>query len=403
MTSALVADSVVSICGALGLFVAIVSLHRRDPKGALTRRAVFALGLVATLFLVRGLDWWADSDVLERVALCLAAILPLAVLVMTEGFLRRHAPTILKIIVLAASGVLAMAALFGAHRLWPPASWLLATFQLAAFATAAVMIYRRDRASLTAVENFSVSRLAIAALLVIPFLLSDYRTLFPFVPIKLGALGSLLVVTMLLFESEGEETRRRAFPILSVRILSAMALGAAAAAIEPNVAAVDVFRFMAVTVSGVLAIALLVDLLQSLRASRSPGLLATMAFSKAEGREALLAEIARHPIFESSRRLKAEALAEFDPPILSAALQDCSVLRRSDHPWRWAPSSPQAERLSALMASYAATHLIVMQSDPLDLLLIAVPVVSADPATETALLLMRRILSASPQAMGNQR
>jgi hypothetical protein len=91
-------------------------------------------------------------------------------------------------------------------------------------------------------------------------------------------------------------------------------------------------------------------------------------------------------------------LAEFDPPILSAALQDCSVLRRSDHPWRWALSSPQAERLSALMASHAATHLIVMQSDPLDLLLIAVPVVSADPATETALLLMRRILSASPSA-----
>jgi hypothetical protein len=346
---------------------------------------------------VRGLAWWSDSDALERVALCLASLLPLAVLIMTEGVLRRHAPTEMKAFVVGLSSILAIAALFDVYRLWPPSTWLLAAFQLAAFATAALMIFRRDPASLTAVENFSVGRLAIAALLVIPFLLSDYRVLFPFASVKLGALGSLLVVTMLLFEGENDETRRRAFPILGIRILAAMALGAAAAAIEPDVAAVDVFRFMAVTVSGVLAIALFIDLLQSMRASRSPGLLATMALSKSEGREALLAEIARHPIFESARRLNAAALAEFDPPILSAALRNRSVLRRSDYPWGWAPASPEAERLSALTASYGATHLIVMQSDPLDLLLIAVPVVSADPATETALLLMRRILSASAE------
>ena len=48
---ALVADSIVDICGALGLAVAMLTLRRRDPRGALTTRFLVAMGLVAALFL----------------------------------------------------------------------------------------------------------------------------------------------------------------------------------------------------------------------------------------------------------------------------------------------------------------------------------------------------------------
>ena len=45
-----------------------------------------------------------------------------------------------------------------------------------------------------------------------------------------------------------------------------------------------------------------------------------------------------------------------------------------------------------------ATHAIILSHDPVDMLVLAVPVISADPATETALALVRRILALTPEA-----
>jgi hypothetical protein len=396
MTSALVADSVVSICGALGLFVAIATLRRRDPRGALTRRLVFALGLAAALFLIRGGAWWSGSDALERLALFLASLLPVAALLVTEGMLRRHAPTLMKALVAGGAAASGIVALLDGYRLWDDAQWFLAGFQLATFLACAGLLWRGDDGSLTAAERIGVGRLAIAALLVIPFLLSDYRAAFPFVPVKVGALGSLLVVTIMLYEGESENRRRRSFLILGLRTGSATALGVAAAMLEPDATGVDVLRFCAVAVAGVLAISLLADTVRSALASRSPGLLAAIAASQARDRNALLAELSAHPLFAAAKRLKAEDLKEFDPPILASALRDRTVLRGSEKPWGFDPHDPAAERIAALIATHSATHLVVMQSEPLDLLLIAAPVVSAGAATETALLLVRRLLAMSP-------
>jgi hypothetical protein len=394
MTSPLAADSIVSICGALGLFVAIATVRRRDPIGPLTRRITFALGLVAALFLIRGASWWANSDGLERLALCLASILPLAALVLTEGVLRRHAPEAMKLAVSTGAILLAIAALFDVHRRLPATGWLLASFQLASFVACAAMIFLREPDSLAAVENFGVVRLAVGGLIVVPFLLSDYRELFPFVPVKLGALGSLLVVTTMLFE--GGEARRRSFLLLGVRIFGALALGGATAFIEKDVSSADIVRFAAITVSGVLAIGLVVDLTRSALISLAPGLLGSIAVSPPAGRGALLEQLSKHPLFATAQRLGTPALVDYDPPILSPALDGRSVLRQADYPWELSATNPAAERLFALMATYSASHLVVIENEPLDLLLLSLPVVSADPATETALLLVRRILAASP-------
>ena len=38
MTPSAIADSIVNLCGAIGLAVAMLALHRRDPGGPFTRR-----------------------------------------------------------------------------------------------------------------------------------------------------------------------------------------------------------------------------------------------------------------------------------------------------------------------------------------------------------------------------
>jgi hypothetical protein len=74
------------------------------------------------------------------------------------------------------------------------------------------------------------------------------------------------------------------------------------------------------------------------------------------------------------------------------------VLRRPDAPWGLIATDSAVERMVSLMAAHSATHVIVLAHDPLDLIVLGVPVTSADPATETALALVRRIVALTPEA-----
>lgn len=393
---ALVADSIVDICGALGLAVAMLTLRRRDPRGALTTRFLVAMGLVAALFLLRGLSWWSGSVLLERLALACAALFPLGALIVTEGMLRRHAPRAGKIAVLAGSGLLVLGSLVGlADHHWAY-DLALAGFQFLTVACCGVLLFRRDPASLTEAENTSVWRLGLCAFLILPFALSDFRELMPDMPVRLGGVGALLLVSIVLVTGGAAPTRRQGLYLLGVRVAAALLLGAAAAHVTPGADLAHGVRLCAVTLAGVLAIALAVDALSSLFDATAPGVLGSLAHSRAETREALIALLAGHPLFSHARRLGEAALRDYDPAILKPALREIGVLHASGRSWPWPPTDPVAERLAALMAAHSASHLLVLGEEPLDLLLLTVPVVSDDPATETALALVRRLLASAP-------
>src|SRR5262249_43664673 len=161
-------------CGAIGLGVAMVTLHRRDPKGPLTRRLLIALGIIASLFLVRGTAWWSGSAALNNLSAIPAALLPLGALIVTEGILRRHAPRLAKIAILSGGIVIGLTGALTLEPLARPAAVLLALFQLVGFVTCAWLLATRDRATLMVSENRSIARLAVGAVLVIPFIITDF-------------------------------------------------------------------------------------------------------------------------------------------------------------------------------------------------------------------------------------
>lgn len=398
MTPGVIADSIVNLCGALGLGVAMFALHRRDPRSPLTQRLLLLLGIVAVLFLTRGVGWWTGSDWLDRLSSIPAALVPLGALVVTEGILRRHAPRSLKIAALAGAVLIGLGCLFGPESFAGPFAVLLAALQLAGFACCAWLLAARDRASLLASENRSIERLVAGALIVIPFVVTDFRALMPDIPVRLGALGALLVVTAVLIAGSGAETRRQGILLTALRLVSSALLGAAAACVSPDVDAAQIMRFAAVAVAGVLTIGLMTDTLRALFEAEVPGVLNSVAASSARTRDELIAELARHPMFESARRYREADLAAYDPALLRDLLASRRVLRRPDAPWGLAASDPAVERLVSLMKAGHATHLIVLSHDPVDVLALAVPVISADPATETALALVRRLLALTPEA-----
>jgi hypothetical protein len=393
-----IADSIVNLCGALGMCVAMFALHRRDPGSPLTRRLLFLLGVVAALFFMRGVAWWTGSVLLDRLSLMPAALVPLGALIVTEGILRRHAPRAVKIATLAGAVVIGLGGAIGLGGYSRPYAMVLALFQLAGFVICAWLLATRDRTSLLASENRSIGRLMAGALIVIPFVVTDFRALVPDMPVRLGALGALLVVTAVLIAGGASETQRQGIAMTALRLVSSAALGAAAACVAPDVDLAQIVRFCAIAISGVLTIGLMTDTLRALFESQVPGVLNSVAASAARNRDQLIAELARHPMFESARRYREGDLAAYDPPLLRNRLSTQRVLRRPDAPWGFSATDPAVERLMSLMKAGNATHVIVLSHEPVDLLVLAVPVILADPATETALALVRRILATMPEA-----
>jgi hypothetical protein len=398
MTSGVIADSIVNLCGAIGLTVAMVTLHRRDARSPLTRRLLLALGVIAILFFVRGAAWRSGDALLDRISLIPAALIPLGALIVTEGILRRHAPRQVKIVIVLGGIGLGLGGAFGLERFATLYFVLLSLFQLAGFATCGWLLATRDRTTLMASENRSIGRLAVGALIVIPFIATDFQVLAPDIPVRLGALGALLVVTAILIAGGGAETRRQALLMTALRLSSSALLGAAAAFVSPDVDGAQIMRFGAIAISGVLTIGLMVDALRAYFESQVPGVLDSVAASPARTRDQLIAELARHPIFESARRYRENELAAYDPPMLRDFLSTRRVLRRAEAPWGLTSSDPAVERAVSLMAANSATHLIILSHDPIDVIVLAVPVISADPATETALALVRRLLALTPEA-----
>jgi len=186
--------------------------------------------------------------------------------------------------------------------------------------------------------------------------------------------------------------------MMALRLFSSALLGIAAAFMAPDVDAAQIIRFAAVAIAGVLTIGLMTDALRAYFESQEPGVLNSVAASPAATREQLIAELAHHPIFESARRYRESELAAYDPPRLRDFLATRRVLRRSEAPWGLVPSDPAVERAVSLISANSATHVIVLSHDPVDLIVLAVPVTSADPATETALALVRRLLALTPEA-----
>jgi hypothetical protein len=397
MTSGVIADSIVNLCGAIGLTVAMVTLYRRDAKSPLTRRLLLALGVIAILFFVRGAAWWTGNALLDRISLIPAAFVPLGALIVTEGILRRHAPRPVKTVIVLGGIGLGFGGALGLEHFATLHSVLLSLFQLAGFATCRLLLATRDHTTLMASENRSIGRLAVGALIVIPFIATDFQARAPDIPVRLGALGALLVVTAILIAGGGAETRRQALLMTALRLSSSALLGAAAAFVSPDVDA-QIMRFCAIAISGVLTIGLMVDALRAYFESQVPGVLNSVAASPARTRDQLIAELARHPIFESARRYRENELAAYDPPMLRDFLSTRRVLRRAEAPWGPTSSDPAVERAVSLMAANIATHLIVLSHDPIDVIVLAVPVISADPATETALALVRRLLALTPEA-----
>lgn len=375
--SALVADCLINLFGAAGALLLARAARRTDLRGPVTRRIMFALWFVAALFLVRVASWMWDHALADTVAVLMASATPLVSLIVAEGLLRRHAPRPLKIALVAAPClVTAMSAL-------PFISVEAATFALMAtvtggFVSIAVLLWRRDRAGLSASENAAASGVLAALLVLAPLVATDFRSLWPDIPVRLGALGALVLLYIGLGSGNLHATlKARAVTVLVFAACgAALALGLSIAAPAQDMA--DLIRVAATATAAILFAQLWV---QNHHSPQEDARALTTMLAVTTPQD-FLRLVTDHPLFGGADFLSGTALDQVRHPAFATLLAEQPTLRRRAAPWGRSAQDAGVERALSLMAAYEATHLAVISFEPLRLVAFSLPPTAGDTRTE---------------------
>lgn len=383
---ALAADVLVNLFGAAGAVLLAREAHRNDPRGAVTRRIVVALGLVAALFLVRVMAWAGDGTLAHALSTLLAASTPLASLLVAEGMLRRHAPRALKLALAAAPFVVTVVGRLPFVPEWAGNAMLMIVVT-GGFAAIAGLLWTRDASSLTASENSAVRGVLVALLVLAPMIATDFRSLWPEVPVRLGALGALVLLYVGLGSGNlGATLIARAVNVaLFVACATTLALGLGA--VVPDLGAADFVRAVAVSLSAILLSALWVQNHNRLDDGEQT-LQPLLAVRTREDFARLLAE---HPLFGGARVLGDATLDNVRHPGFASLFEHQPTLRHSAAPWGRAATDPGVERALSLMTAYEATHLGLVSREPLRLVAFSLPATASDAGTESAVEVARLV------------
>jgi len=386
------AQALVDALATVALAASAARLARRGVHSALEARLALLLATLAAFYGTRAAFGATQSRALEVASLVAACAVPLGVLVLAEGVLRRHAPRWLKLLVTAGAVIVAAALVIDGGR--PPASgWILAAYELPSLAAITLLLLLRDRASLSAPENASVGALVGAGVLVTAFSATDFLVATPLGVSGLAAAG----VTFLLNRDPSGPREGRA--VLAQLGLLAIAAGLAAFALAMAIglAGVECWRLGAV----LLGLLLAADGALGPRrmTGRGPSSRFTEALARADlsSLDRFLEALADQPRLAGLRLAEAALLAEYDAEGLGRALAAGPVWTRA----RLAAGEPAADRaheeLADLMARTEATHAILITAAPLRIALLTLPQVGLAEATDADLALFARLAATAAQ------
>ena len=365
------AMSLLAIVTLGGLAVSLAA-HGMGRGHALGRRFRFALCVTALLFAARAgtlAAGWGGFATLSR--LC-AALIPLCVILVTEGLLRRHAPAWVKLWCLFGTPAALLVALWPSPQGVDLEDILLLVWQVAGFVSAASLILGRDRASLSGAENRVIDRLSLSLGLLCLVALVDFLGPALGLRIRLGGAGVILLCWLAV----------NAGQLRWGDTVIAATTGAGLALCLPPLGAIDAFVLFLSCLTALIAMRAGDQWQQHHAPSGLPDV----------ARHPLAAEQIRrhlrdHPLLQGAVTVQAADLEDSDPLHLGAIGRNFPLVS-PEHP---ALSRAQADEVALLCNRMGATHLIVAAWDPLDIRALALPQLAMTPALEGELALLAKL------------
>ncbi|MBO9668098.1 MAG: hypothetical protein J7501_14955 [Bdellovibrio sp.] len=202
----LLAEALTNFIAAIGLVAYLVQIARNRTRSQLERRLSIFLSSMVAIFVMRGIHYsFGASETVKSVVLFFSALWPFAMVLFIEGLLRRHFHISIKI--LSFTGAL----IIGAWALSVKANGAffasLVGFQVVVLAIVAWVTLKRDPSTLSESENRYINGVGIAAMIAVPLLVSDFRSVFHWEVPRMGALGGLVFAYALLKLSEKRRKR----------------------------------------------------------------------------------------------------------------------------------------------------------------------------------------------------
>ncbi|NCO85995.1 MAG: hypothetical protein GW886_05120 [Rhodobacterales bacterium] len=384
--------SVAALTGLAVLHGVVAGRGRFDP---LNRRFLIGLRVTMLLFAGRALVGLTGVEAFRNLVLFAAALVPIAVLILTEGLLRRHAPPWIKAGIGVGTLVFALAALVPASLADPLRLYALLAFQIGGLMAAGLLVVTRDKASLSAQENRAVERLGLSLILLIPLAAADFLTSDIGLPVQVSALAVLFLCWLALSLGRDEARHRGALASFVAVVLAGGLVAAALAFIVP----LDMDGTI-ITAALILAAMLVAVILNDARALRGEEQTLSLLHLLADGRDDLpgfLRGLQGQPLVEGAVLVGADDLADLDTAVLDALFDARPVLRRTD---AGRASGDESDHIAHLFDRFAATHVIRASRAPLTLLALSMPAIAASPRAELELRAVQHMASLLSERRG---
>lgn len=270
----------------------------------------------------------AVVEAFHVLVLIAAALIPLAVLIMTEGLLRGHAPSWIKAGVGVGTVMFVVVAFVPTALADPVRIYSMLSFQMAGLLVAGWLVLRRGKASLSAQENRTVERLGLSLILLIPLAAADFLMNQLGLQIQISALAVLFLCWLAI--SLGREEARHGSAL--VGFVAVVLAAGAASALLAVIAAMDkdAVIVMVAIMAAALLLAVIVNDARALRGEEESLSLLRHLADGADDPLLFLRGMQAHPLVEGAALIEADTMADLDQAVLSRILAANPVLRRTD-------------------------------------------------------------------------
>jgi len=375
-------------CGALlGLFTLQWILTRRDNWDPINRRFIFCIRVTILLFAGRVLIIFTGMQAFRMLVLLGAALIPLAVLLLTEGLLRRHAPRWIKSSIAAGTIIFVLSAFWYSFSIDPLRLIGLLIFQILGFFLSGWLILSRDRTSLSFSENTMVTRLGLSLILFIPLAAGDFLLFYLDLPIQFSALGVLVMCWLAIGLARANLGHSAVLINLGLIIGGAITVGLLMGVL------VEADRDGHLMIIAILIVMLFIMAIfhdaRSLRSEeQSLGLLRHMATAQMDDAVVFLRDLRAHPLVEGAIVINEGNLAGLQGEVLDAIFAAAPVLRRGKPPVLGATAD---DHIKHLFDRYSATHIMLACPRPRVLIALSMPSLSLSPHAELELQVVQRM------------
>ncbi len=363
------------------------NLNSNGADSALNRR--FNFGILTVIAMLLGRVLWSITgySLFDTITIMAAGLVPLAILVLCEALLLRHAPRALKFFAAGGAGLFAISAFMSPQFADPFRLICLLIFQSIVFLSVGYLIVSRDKASLSVAENKTVERLGLSLVLILPFAISDFRTDLFDTPVRLSGIAILFMCWLAISFGRGNLSHSeimRSFVMLSV---SAFAAGIAITLL----AGFDI-RTAIQTIAVIVAATTLASIYNEGKTTQRDGerdsLLRYLAEGNIDHSDDFLRGLQNHSLVEGALILHEEDLTDFE-----GSFGDCfdgqSIRRRSDI--ATSPNESHDQQMAWFFEKYDSSHAMLVRETPLTVVALNMPTLAASPGAEVELRAIQRM------------